>query len=67
MATEQTNITEAIVQVTAGAARVAVQSTAVAGAENSTRHEGTQNAGPKIGGLVMKHPTFKVKAEDQYN
>ena len=47
MATEQTNITETIVQAAAEAARVAVQDMSAARAENSTRHEGTQKVGPK--------------------
>ena len=49
MATQQTNITEAIVQPVAKAARAVVQAMDVAGVENSTRHEGTQNVGPQIG------------------
>ena len=58
MATEQTNITEAIVQAVAKAARVAVQAMAMTKAENSTRHEGTQNVRPQIGGPMMKWPSF---------
>ena len=44
-------------------ARVAVQVMAVTKAENNTRHEGTQNAGPKIGRPVIKqpYPTEKQK------
>ena len=49
MATQKTNITEAIVQVGDEAARVAVQMMAVAKEENSRLHKGTQNVGPKIG------------------
>ena len=59
MAPEHTNITEAIVKAAAEAARVAVQAMAAARAENNTRHVGS-----KIGGLVMKQPTFNWKAED---
>ena len=40
---------------------------AVAGAENSTRQERTQNAGPKIGRHRMKQPTFNWEGEDKYN
>ena len=40
MATEQTNITEAIVQAASEPTRVTVHAMAVAGAENITRHEG---------------------------
>ena len=65
MAIEQTNITEAIAQAVAEAARVAVQAMAVAGVENSKRHEGTQNAGPKIGGPIMKKSTFNWEVEDK--
>ena len=56
MATEQTNITEAIVQAVAGAARVTLQAMAVAGAENSIGHTGAQNAGPKLGGPKINNP-----------
>ena len=39
---------------------------AVARAENSTRHEGTQKMGPKIGEPMMKQPTLHWEAEDKY-
>ena len=58
MATQQTNTTEAIVQAVVEAARMAVQPMAVAGEENRTSQEGTHNVGPKIGGPMMKQPTF---------
>ena len=67
MATEQTNITEAVAQAMAETAREVVQAMAVARTENCTGHEGTQNAGPKIGGTVMKQQTVNWKAEDKYN
>ena len=51
----------------AEAARVAGQAMVVARAENSTRHERTQNAGPRIGRPMMKQPTFNWKAKDKYN
>ena len=54
----QTNIAEAIAKVVAEAARVVVQAVVVTGAENSMRHEGTQNVGPKIGRPMMKQPIF---------
>ena len=41
MATEKTNIAGTIVQTVAEAARVMVQAMVAAGAEHSTRHEGT--------------------------
>ena len=40
---------------------------AVTKAGNSTRQGGTQNAGPKIGGPMMKQPTFNWEAGDKYN
>ena len=46
MSTEQANITAAIMQAAAEAARVVLQAMAVDGAENSTRHGETQKAGP---------------------
>ena len=46
---------------------MAVQVIAAAGAGNSMRHGGIQNAGPKIGGPMMKQPTFNWEAEDKYN
>ena len=58
MATEETNIAQAIVQAAAEAAMVAVQAMAMAGAENSTRHKGKQNGGPTIGRPMMKHTAF---------
>ena len=46
-------------------ARAAVQAMAVATSEDSTRHEETQNARKKVGGPMMKQPTFNWKAEDK--
>ena len=51
-------------QAAAEAARVAVQATVAAGAENSIRHEGTQSVGPKTAGPMMKQLTFNWEAED---
>ena len=61
-----TDITEAIAQTAAEAARPVVQAMAVAGAENSPRQEGTLNVGPKIGRPRMKQPTLNWEAEDKY-
>ena len=66
MATEQTNITEAIAKAMAEAARAAVQAISVTGVENNTRYEGTQNVGPKMGRLMMKQPTFNWEAVHQW-
>ena len=66
MVVGQTNIAEVIAQAVAETARAAVQGVAVAGAENSAKHERTQNAGPKIDRAVMKQHTFNWKAEDKY-
>ena len=66
MATEQTNIAEAIVQAVTEVVRVAVKAMTMAGAENSTRHKGTQNVAPKI----WTHDEtihIQLKAEDKYN
>ena len=67
MATKQVNTAEAIVHAVAEAARVAVQAMAAAEAQDSTRHEGTQNVGPKIGRVMLKQPTFNWEEEDKYN
>ena len=29
--------------------------------------EGAQNVGPRLGGPIMKQPTFNWKAKDKYN
>ena len=63
MAPEQKNITEAAAKLATEAARVVVQAMAVANADNSER---TQNAGPKVGGPMMKQPTFHWSSTDQY-
>ena len=55
MTTEQTNITEAVVQAMAEAVRVTVTVTAATRVENSKRYEGTQNVGLKIGGPIMQN------------
>ena len=67
MATQQAYITYVIVQAMAEAARTVVQAMAVAQAENSTRQEGKQNAGAKIGRPIMKQPTFNREPEEIYN
>ena len=67
MATEQTNIREAIVQTVAEAVRVAVKVMVATRVENCTRHEGTQDVGPKISGPIIKQPTFNWEAEDKYS
>ena len=54
-------------QAVAEAARAVVLAMAVARAENSTRHERTQNVRPKIGGPMMKQPMFNWEAEDKHN
>ena len=45
----------------AEAKRLAMQAMAVAGAEI------TPNVGPRLGGPIMKQPTFNLGAEDKYN
>ena len=50
IASEQTNANEAIVQAVADATRAAIQAMAM------TRAERTQNAGPRLGRPMMKHP-----------
>ena len=52
MATKQKNSNAAIAQTVAKAASVAIQAMAVAEAKR------TQNAGPKLGGPIMKQLTF---------
>ena len=64
MATKQTNITEAIAQEVAEAARVVVQAMAMARTDNS---ETTQNEVLKISGTIMKQPPFNWEAEDKYS
>ena len=61
MASEQTSTNEAIAQIMAVATRVAIQAIAL------TRPERTQNVGPRLGGPMMKEPTFNWEAEDKYN
>ena len=63
MATEQAYITEAIVQIAAEVARGAVQTIAMASTDNSARE---QNVGPKLGGLILKQPTFNWSSTDKY-
>ena len=52
MASEQTNVNEAITQAVAEVTRAAIQAMTVAGAER------TQNVGLRLGRPVMKQPTF---------
>ena len=51
MAIDQTIATEAIAQMVVEAARVAIQ------AKDTARVERTQNAGPKLGRLIMEQQT----------
>ena len=55
MATEQTNITEAISQAATDAARLVAQAMVAVRTDHSER---TQNAVSKISRPVMKQPTF---------
>ena len=55
MATEQSNITEAVFKVAAKAARVAEQALAMTSVDNNQR---AQNASPKLGRPIMKQLTF---------
>ena len=64
MESEQTNITDAIDQTAAETARVAVQVMATAKTNNSQR---LQNVESRIGGYIMKQPTFDWKADDKYS
>ena len=61
MENEQSNTNEVIAQAVAERARVTIQAMAAAGAEI------TQNAGPRLGGPIMKQPTINWEAEDKYN
>ena len=61
MTSEQIKTNEAIVQAVAEATRTAIQAMAVARAER------TQNTGPRVGGPMMKEPTFNWEAEDRNN
>ena len=64
MTFEETNITEAVVQVAAKAARASGQAMATANGDKSQR---IQNVVPKIGRLIMKQPTFHWEADVQYS
>ena len=64
MASEQTNITEAIVQVAVEAARVAAQTMATANRDNSQR---LQNVVSKIGRPIMKQPKLDWETDDKYS
>ena len=55
MASEKTNITEAVTHVAAVEGRQVVQAMAMVNANNSQR---IQNEVSKIGGTIMKQPTF---------
>ena len=59
MGTEQTSLNAAIVQAVAKVARVAIEAMTVAEAERS------QNAGPKLGGPIMKQLTFNWNFTDK--
>ena len=63
MTTEQINITKAIDQVAAEAQRVGVQAMVWVNTDNSQR---TQNAGPKLGGPMVKQLTFNWSSKDKY-
>ena len=52
-----------VTQMAADATSTAIQVIAAANIENSTR----QSVGPKVGGPVMKQPTFKMDTEDKYD
>ena len=60
MATEQTNITEAIAHAVAEAAKAAIQSMTVANICNSQR---IQNVVSKIVRAILKQPRFKWEAD----
>ena len=64
MVTEQTNITKAITQAAAEAARLVVQAMAVARTDNS---EKTQNVIPKVVEPITKQPTLNWEAEYKYS
>ena len=64
MAAEQTNITEAVTQVAAEAARVAVLDIVMVDTDNSQR---IQNVVPNIGGPIMKQLTFEWETDDKYS
>ena len=64
MTSKPSNITEPIAWVAAQAARVAAQDMAVATADKS---QTTQNVASKIGGPIMKQPTFDWEANDKYS
>ena len=63
MAYEQANDKMSITQMVAEAMRVVMQVTAAASVESSTR----QSMGPKVGGPLMKQPTFNWDTEDKFN
>ena len=63
MATEQADITEAVVKVAAEAAKVAVQAMAMANVYNNQR---AQNVIPKLDGSIMKQLTFDWHSTDKY-
>ena len=62
MASEQAIVNEVIAKAVAEATRVAIQAMAVATIE---RPQST--ARPKIGGPVLKQPTFIWEADNRYN
>ena len=57
MANEQWNTNEVIAQLVAEAARVTTQATDATGAG------GAENVKPRLGGPIMKQPTFKKKTK----
>ena len=61
MVSEQTNITKALAQVAAEAARDAVQSMAMSNTDNTQR---IQNVVPIIGRPFKNQPTFDWEADD---
>ena len=60
MASEQISQTEFITQAVVEAARVAIQTMAMA---STTRQD---NTGLKMSGSIMKQPTFNWNAKDKY-
>ena len=60
MANEQTNINEYITQAVPKAARLAVQTKAMAGTAS------VENPGSRMSRPIMKQPTFDWRAKDKY-
>ena len=60
MARKQANTCEYIAQAIAKAARTVIQTMSATGTERA------ENAGPRMGGPIMKQPTFNWSAKDKY-